>query len=322
MLVANAFDLWQKDAFFSAAEAVQESADILDSAYGMWLRRKREGIAPGDLDELCTALKTSLGTTKWQLEEFERAVRLSYGNCRDENRVARHQQFVIAIESQIYRIENALRESFNEGKIPFRWVNLDKAEQDDLAMFLSGTPGNLRSTKDELIKPQMSSHTEKICKKKDGDCNFNAADSNNFMEVCDHGLEVKDHITINMDTNYVMDFNKREVPGTRDVLNEQGGTTSTRRSCTSSNFGVLKVIVSEEDDKRACKSCLEAIPKGKCSRISSCSCLSGKSWNNQILECFSRFRSIMESLRLNFSSSIQLMLVLMLALFLFVPFLL
>lgn len=28
MLVANSFDLWRKDAFFSAAEEVQESADM------------------------------------------------------------------------------------------------------------------------------------------------------------------------------------------------------------------------------------------------------------------------------------------------------
>lgn len=27
-MVANSFDLWQKDAFFSAAEEVQESADM------------------------------------------------------------------------------------------------------------------------------------------------------------------------------------------------------------------------------------------------------------------------------------------------------
>ena len=27
MMVANSFDLWQKDVFFSAAEEVQESAD-------------------------------------------------------------------------------------------------------------------------------------------------------------------------------------------------------------------------------------------------------------------------------------------------------
>lgn len=28
MMVANSFDMWQKDAFFTAAEEVQESADL------------------------------------------------------------------------------------------------------------------------------------------------------------------------------------------------------------------------------------------------------------------------------------------------------
>ena len=28
MMVANSFDLWQKDAFFTAAEEVQQSADM------------------------------------------------------------------------------------------------------------------------------------------------------------------------------------------------------------------------------------------------------------------------------------------------------
>ena len=37
MMVANSFDLWQKDAFFSAAEEVQESADmyVCLSCYGI-----------------------------------------------------------------------------------------------------------------------------------------------------------------------------------------------------------------------------------------------------------------------------------------------
>lgn len=30
MVVANSFDLWKKDSFFSAAEEVQESADMYD----------------------------------------------------------------------------------------------------------------------------------------------------------------------------------------------------------------------------------------------------------------------------------------------------
>jgi len=33
MMVANSFDLWQKDSFFSAAEEVQESADAYVSLF-------------------------------------------------------------------------------------------------------------------------------------------------------------------------------------------------------------------------------------------------------------------------------------------------
>ena len=37
MMVANSFDLWQKDAFFSAAEEVQESADMYVLFFPSWL---------------------------------------------------------------------------------------------------------------------------------------------------------------------------------------------------------------------------------------------------------------------------------------------
>lgn len=40
MMVANSFDLWQKDSFFSAAEEVQESADAYVSlflVFFLWL---------------------------------------------------------------------------------------------------------------------------------------------------------------------------------------------------------------------------------------------------------------------------------------------
>nr|GMD74261.1 syntaxin/T-SNARE family protein [Ipomoea batatas] len=66
MLVANSFDLWQKDIFFSAAEEVQKSADIMESAYRTWLRERREGVAPQFLDELRGELQMALGTAKWQ----------------------------------------------------------------------------------------------------------------------------------------------------------------------------------------------------------------------------------------------------------------
>lgn len=150
MLVANSFDLWQKDTFFSAAEEVQQSADIMESAYRAWLRARREGLTPHHLDELCRELQTALGTAKWQLEEFERAVCQSYRNIGDDITVTRHRQFVSAIEDQISRAETALKESLNmEGKKSFRWVNLDKEECDDLAHFLSGTSETSQIIKDE-----------------------------------------------------------------------------------------------------------------------------------------------------------------------------
>jgi hypothetical protein len=67
MMVANSFDLWQKDVFFSAAEEVQESADIMESAYRLWFKEKRDGRVSVESDELCKELQAALSTAKWQV---------------------------------------------------------------------------------------------------------------------------------------------------------------------------------------------------------------------------------------------------------------
>lgn len=142
MVAINSFDLWQKDVFFSAAEEVQESADTMESAYRLWVKEKKQGRVTVESDQLCIELQAALSTAKWQLEEFERAVRLSHGRCRDDTTLTRHKQFVTAIENQIYRVHSALQEALTEdGKQqPLRWgVDLNKEERDDLAMFLSGS---------------------------------------------------------------------------------------------------------------------------------------------------------------------------------------
>ncbi|XP_023531163.1 uncharacterized protein LOC111793489 isoform X2 [Cucurbita pepo subsp. pepo] len=145
MLVARSFDLWQKDAFFSAAEEVQESADILESIYRTWLRERKARLMLDDLDAFTRELRTALGTTKWQLEEFEKAVRLSYRHHGDDTKLERHRQFIDAIENQIFCVEESLREYFvEEGKQPLKWVNLNEEECDDLAAFLSGTTATVR----------------------------------------------------------------------------------------------------------------------------------------------------------------------------------
>ncbi|VFR02667.1 unnamed protein product [Cuscuta campestris] len=150
MVVTNSFDLWQKDIFFSAAEEVQQSADIMESAYRTWLRERREGVAPQYLDEIRRELHIALGTAKWQLEEFEKAVMLSHRNRTNKITITRHRNFISAIETQISSVEVALRESYNnEGKEPLLWVSLDENEYDGLAQFLSGPS---QTMKDECPK--------------------------------------------------------------------------------------------------------------------------------------------------------------------------
>lgn len=160
MLVANSFDLWQKDAFFSAAEEVQKSSDIMESAYRTWLRARREGLMPQHLDAIERELRMALGTAKWQLEELERAVRLSYRSHGDYITITRHSQFVSAIEDQISNVEKAFKESFSsEGRRPFRWVNLNDEECDDLALFLSGT-SSLMTTDEKSNTKEVSSEIQ------------------------------------------------------------------------------------------------------------------------------------------------------------------
>ncbi|CAL9203479.1 unnamed protein product [Musa hybrid cultivar] len=150
MAVGGSFYQWQKDAFFSAAEAVQESADIMESTYRMWTRNRRNGFGLEASDELSTELQTALGTAKWQLEEFEKAVRASHGNysSQENNTIDRHWQFVAAIRNQILLVEKELNHSLIvEGKRPLRWVQLNDDERDDLAVFLSGVPHKFQRPK-------------------------------------------------------------------------------------------------------------------------------------------------------------------------------
>lgn len=137
--MASHFDRWEKDPFFSAAEEVQESADRMESTYRTWIHALKDTSGSWNCDALRRDLRTTLGTAKWQLEEFERAVRSSYNsNSADDARV-RHHEFVIAIDSQIKKVENSLNESaVSQGKPPLPWVRLDEGEVNELAAFLSG----------------------------------------------------------------------------------------------------------------------------------------------------------------------------------------
>ncbi|XP_022961888.1 uncharacterized protein LOC111462527 isoform X1 [Cucurbita moschata] len=137
--MASSFDRWEKDPFFSAAEEVQESADRIESTYRTWVHAMKDGSSIWNYDELDRDLRTALGTTKWQLEEFERAVKASYINSTNEDPRNRHRQFIVAIEDQILKTQSSLQEfSQSKGKSSMPWMRLDEGESNELALFLSG----------------------------------------------------------------------------------------------------------------------------------------------------------------------------------------
>ncbi|KAJ1385463.1 Syntaxin 6, N-terminal [Sesbania bispinosa] len=140
--MASSFDRWEQDPFFNAAEEVQESADRMESTYRTWIHAKEDSSSPWNSDELRRDLHTALGTAKWQLDEFERAVRSSYSKSSSEDARNRHQDFIVAIDDKISKVEHLLQESAHSGssKASMHWVSLDEGERNELALFLSGMP--------------------------------------------------------------------------------------------------------------------------------------------------------------------------------------
>ncbi|XP_071724010.1 uncharacterized protein [Rutidosis leptorrhynchoides] len=138
--MASSFDRWEKDPFFSAAEEVQESADRMQSTYRTWIHAQKDSSAAWNLEELRRDLHTALGTTQWQLEEFERAVQSSYGNSSTDDARDRHHDFIVAINDQISKIHDSLQEyALSDGNTAPSWVRLDEQECNDFALFLSGS---------------------------------------------------------------------------------------------------------------------------------------------------------------------------------------
>lgn len=336
MLVANSFDLWKKDAFFSAAEEVQESADIMESAYRRWLRERREGLTLELLDEVSRELQTALGTAKWQLEEFARAVRMSYGSCSNDSSTTRHGQFIAAIENQISNVEESLRVFFNEeGNQPLRWVKLDEEECDDLAMFLSGGSEVSQPAEDAFVNVTLSQGSlmrENYNKRKDFDSSLDSSRDN----LHERGNS-KDVDTVHNDAKYVIDIEAKETPGTRDDINCQADRASaSRRTWSSPNTGTWKIVIADADEQRNESALsIEATPKEKESKP-----FFWKEIRGELLETkgatpnsihlrslfgrFSRFQRQPHSpQRQNskFGCSVRVTLALMLSIFLIVPFL-
>ncbi|GAV59584.1 Syntaxin-6_N domain-containing protein [Cephalotus follicularis] len=319
MMVANSFDLWQKDSFFCAAEEVQESADIMESAYRMWVRERRQGLQQEDLNKLSKELQTALGTAKWQLEEFERAVRMSHGYCREDNATARHRQFVAAIEDQISRVEAALRETCSEeGKQPLRWVTLDEEERDDLAMFLSGSFQSSPSRKDECIKfrPAKKFLLDDHHKKIDADLKSSATvdgDISSEIKGC------RDLANTNKNTECVIDVDGRGPPETKnDITCQAERTTGTRRTWSSPIFGALRIVNPGKDEKRnKLMADGEATPKVRGFNFMFWKQRCGE---NPLAKVGGFHRQLQSPAHLQFRYSVRIILALMLTVFLIVPF--
>ncbi|KAL3819551.1 hypothetical protein ACJIZ3_005456 [Penstemon smallii] len=310
MLVANSFDLWQKDTFFSAAEEVQQSADIMESAYRTWLRARREGLIPQHLDELERELQMALGTAKWQLEEFERAVHTSYRNNGNDITITRHKQFVSAIEDQIFRVETALKESFNVDKKPFCWVNLDEEECDDLARFLSGTP-----------------ETSQRNQEKDTRVKNNIMNGHSSLSSENQGKSFGDIATSNEDANCVIELEERKFSeGMDEVSYQVDKLASNRRTWSSPDRTTLEIVIDSKDVQK--NALIESTPKEKGSKpffektskggVLSHNQLKIFSWINQRVRGSPRFQ---RQQQISPVHSMRFLLALMLTIFLVVPFL-
>ncbi|CAN6448194.1 unnamed protein product [Victoria cruziana] len=263
--MANQFDRWQKDTFFSAAEEVQESADVMESAYRIWERERKEGLPVDDSDELRRELHTALGTTKWQLEEFERAVKACHQGLSAEDMIARHKQFVAAIESQVSRIEKALRDSIaEEGKQPFRWVQLGNEEKDDLAAFLSGSPHNLRCIGHERIASIRSS-TKEALKENPYSIVVAKEPTNNVFDAQGNPLRqsgLKGCTATSQDGDFLKVADK-EISRTGDgVHSPEERLERPLKTWTPSRVDDWKIVIADED---AGKKALEAraLPQGR-----------------------------------------------------------
>ncbi|XP_078435086.1 uncharacterized protein LOC144706075 isoform X2 [Wolffia australiana] len=135
---------WETDPLLSAAEVVQDSADRMESLYRLLIHEL--DIASEDhskVHKLPISLKfhkrnlvTALETTKWQLEDFERAVHA----VTDQAASRGHYQFISALREQVLAMQKAVEDLPGEGVArSFQsTVHNESDTIEGLARFLSG----------------------------------------------------------------------------------------------------------------------------------------------------------------------------------------
>lgn len=173
--MAESFSRWESDPLFSAAEVVQDSADRMESVYRTLLHEQclvQEGQSDAKLLSSLQYhrrdLTTSLETTRWQLEDFEREVNLAALSDELKSReiaILKHKQFIGAIREQILQVERSVQDSIKEDHQgnPL-WMSLNEQDKDMLTSFLSG--GNVGDhgpnyvTENSIMRRFLDSNTD------------------------------------------------------------------------------------------------------------------------------------------------------------------
>ncbi|KAF3332064.1 Syntaxin 6 [Carex littledalei] len=148
------YSTWEADPLFAAAEVVQDSADRMESVYRLLLHEEKLLQSQNLTSNLLASIQyhkrdlaTALETTRWQLEDFARAVNfaaLSNSSNSRKNAILKFNQFVRAIREQIREVEKKLNDSYLVGSSEnSRLLNSTVQETDELASFLSGTVVNV-----------------------------------------------------------------------------------------------------------------------------------------------------------------------------------
>ncbi|KAM0946187.1 putative syntaxin 6 [Dioscorea sansibarensis] len=152
--MVESFGRWESDPLFSAAEVVQDSADRMESAFRMLLHEQKlvqgessDSRLLGQIQYHRRDLLTALETTKWQLEDFERAVNFAASSDKSnsrQNAMVKHREFIRAIREQSVQVERGLASSMTDFDRNSQWAALNEQDRDGLASFLSGGDSNDR----------------------------------------------------------------------------------------------------------------------------------------------------------------------------------
>ncbi|KAJ0972706.1 hypothetical protein J5N97_020665 [Dioscorea zingiberensis] len=147
-IMAESFGRWESDPLFSAAEVVQDSADRMESVFRMLLHEQKLVQVESSDTKLLSQIQyhrrdllTALETTKWQLEDFERAVSfaaLSDKSNSRQNAIVKYREFIGAIREQIGQVERSVAPSMTDFDRNSQWTSLNEQDRDGLASFLSG----------------------------------------------------------------------------------------------------------------------------------------------------------------------------------------